>query len=305
MKSKTWKVISSISILGLLIFGVTFIMGVTPTKPSRVSEGEGKNNEEILGRFVLRGVRWVSHEGNHKLFSIQADKIIHRSYTRHFFTFHNLKEIYASNLKLESYPKRQCSSQEVYSFLDSVMETMGKELISLVSVPRDIDELSDINSEILIRMVIENLAAVMRLQSGAKVILSADRAIIYLGGHKVAFQGNFSLTSADGEYLNAPEAMWLRDWKGIYFPKGYQITAKRGNQEGGPNFLVIDEAGRLVASSRYPTIEPKPTDFENIEKTIDALVSKALLRLFPWLPTNLIRPVKQGCQEKKTIKSHI
>ena len=250
----------------------------------------GKDFEDAAAPFdrfrFLKGVSLVSFDGNHERLSMKADKVIHRNRISSFLpvTFYNLKEIYTSNLRIDSYPGEQLL-QGKPNLLNLLFKHISDGLSPMMRFPSlSKDDLNNLNAEsdILTRAVIERLFLTVNLRKEAKVTISSDMALINLRG--VTFQGHFSLISSDGKNLTAPMAIWLKNSEGIYFPDGYLLRANRINQRGTKAIFIIDRNGKLLKSNRQPLQNISGLDWiDEAEVTFQNILLKAIIRHIPSL----------------------
>lgn len=281
MKLKLSRIILGISVLGGLI--LVLVLGreqFASHKPCVDAVSVCGKDKGSFDRFFLQGVSWHSYKGGEPLFLLRADKIGLRNCRLGSLIFYNLKEIYVPNLRIELYP----ITEGVSHSLEYVMKTMGDALTSMGDrAPSNMTRLSDTDSEVVARMVTGKVTLVMHLQSGAQVRITADTAKSQ-GARQIVLKGHFAGVSADAQHLAGPEAIWLSDWEGLYFPKGYALTAQGRTQEGEETFFTISQAGRFIASPQCPTIEATLREFDIVERMVNAFLSRIIPRFFPYLP---------------------
>ena len=210
---------------------------------------KNENEEEPFDHFRVIGVSLVRRDSDQrKLFSVEAERIIHRNRRARFFLYYNLKEIYISGLKIGFYPRQQ-PAQEKSQVLNASFENIGGRLLSTLGFPslsENHSEHQETNAAILTRVVIEKLSMTINYQEGSRVFLSSEMAFINLRG--ATFEEYFSLTSTDGKNLSAPTAIWLKDSESIYFPNGYSLQSNGISQEGTEAVFTLDRDGRLSQS---------------------------------------------------------
>lgn len=274
---KNWKgpyVALLICIVALpLILVVKFKMEQSASSQFLEWTIENENAEEPFDHFRVIGVSLVHRDSDQrKLFSVEAEKIIHRNRRARFFLYYNLKEIYISGLKIGFYPRQQPAqeksrvlnasaeekrtvtqdtepAQEKSQVLNASFENIGGRLLSTLGFPslsENHSEHQETNAAILTRVVIEKLSMTINYQEGSRVFLSSEMAFINLRG--ATFEEHFSLTSTDGKNLSAPTAIWLKDSESLYFPNGYSLQANGINQEGTEAVFTLDRDGSLSQS---------------------------------------------------------
>lgn len=292
MKLKTTRITLETAVFGVLILGVA-ILGyhVVSNKASPGGEVRYGNNNKSPDQFSLRSVSWQSYKSGDLVFSLRADKIGFRNCAVGGLIFFNLKEIYISNLNIELYPAERFSTQGVADSLKYVMESMGNTLNSMGgTVSPKTYLLSDTDSKCLARMVIDKITFLTHLSTGSQVSLSADTATLQ-DPRKIVFKGNFLGISADGTELCAPEAIWLIDRKGLYFPRDYTLGDIQKEKKA---FFTVGRAGRFT-TAECPAIEAVHTEFDTIEKTVNTFLSKIVSRFFPYVSVPGYRlPQKPG-----------
>lgn len=292
MKLKTARITLEITVFGMLIMGATLLgYHVVSNKASLGGEAHYGNNNKSSDQCSLRSVSWQSYKSGDLLFSLRADKIGFRNCAVGGLIFFNLKEVYISNLSVELYPTERFSTHGAADSLKYVMQSMGDTLNSMGGTvfPKTY-LLSDTDSKCLVRVVIDKITFLTHLSTGLQVRLSADTATLQYP-RKIVFKGHFSGISADGTKLCASKAIWLIDWKGLYFPKGYTLENIQKEKKA---FFTVGQAGRFTASE-CPTIETAMTEFDIIEKTVNTFLSKIVSRFFPYVSVPGYRlPQKPG-----------
>jgi hypothetical protein len=296
---KNWKV--PYAALLICIVALPFIL-VVKSKMERSAASqllewtiENEPGEGPFDHFRLTGVSLVRRDdAQRKLFSVEAEKIIHRNRRARFFLYYNLKEIYISNLKVGFYPRQQPDreksrllSRSFEDISDQLLSTLGFPALSenhsgevsekqaevletpgFPSLPENHSKRQETEADILTRVVIEKLSLMINCQEGRQVLLSSEMAFINLRG--ATFEEYFSLTSTDGKNLSAPTAIWLKDSESIYFPHGYSLQFNGISQEGTEAVFTLDGDGRLSQSDeQFPEQTSGLDSLDEAELVVD------------------------------------
>src|SRR4030042_7008855 len=90
--------------IAFLLLLTLAVFAYYPDKKSESDDINPENNpEEQADDFRADNISIVKYEDNRKLFSLSADKIIHRKRISRLFVYQNLKEIYMSGVKIDIY----------------------------------------------------------------------------------------------------------------------------------------------------------------------------------------------------------
>lgn len=284
MNLKLLKKMSGILILGWALLGLLFLTWRFSTNRSAVdAQTHFRKNERSLEAFCLEGVRWHGYKEDRPLFFLRADKIVPRNCRFGYLVFFNLKEIFVSNLRIDIYNREGMASQGGAHPWGQVVRNIGETLTCMGdSVSPKETGLSDTDSTAMVRVNIENVTLVIHIQPESQVSFSSDTATVQ-DPRKIVFKGNFSIISADGMRLTAPEAVWLCDQNGLYFPKGYESTAPDHSRGKNDGFFSLTDTGLLVSSPPCAALKANPTPFDNIERVAARHLSKLQGRIFPYL----------------------
>lgn len=98
----------------------------------------------------------VEQEDNRILFSISADKVIHRKRISRLFVYQNLKEIYMSGVKIDIYPYNTASISK-HKDIAILLDDISRSFTSLGKPPTSMEEClagnSDIDLDLLTRIL--------------------------------------------------------------------------------------------------------------------------------------------------------
>lgn len=229
--------------------------------------------EEYYDNFRVDRVSLLKRQDGKILFSLSADKVIHRKRISRLFVYQNLKEIYISGVKVDIYLYNNESSRHKNIVLP--VDDIGGTFASLGKPPTPIEDYlsgnADINLDLLTRLLIEDLSINIHLPHDKKVSLSAKYARINIDLENMVLE-EARVIALNGKELAAPQAVWSKRFNGIYFPEGYTL---QNEQRKGKTFFVINREGELIKSLKVPEIEYKDI-LEDREKVFYADLSKKM-----------------------------
>lgn len=131
---------------------------------------------------------------------------------------------------------------------------------------------ADIDSDLLTRILVDDLSVNIHLPNRKKISLSGKNARLDVDFENIVLEGPANITASDGEELTASEAVWSKRFNGIYLPKGYKL---QGNYLKNQAFFILDKESRFSKVSRVPRINYKDL-IEDKEEAFYASLSKKM-----------------------------
>lgn len=230
--------------------------------------------EEYYDNFSVDEVSLLKHQNGRILFSLSADKVIHRKRISKLFVYQNLKEIYISGVKVDIFPYNNESSRHKNIVLP--VDDIGGSFASFGKPSTPIEDYlsgnADTDLDLLTRLLIESLSISIHLPYDKLIYLTAKGARINIDLENIVLEGPVKVIASDGRELNTSEAVWSKKFNGIYLPHGYTL---QNGYMGGKAFFVINREGELVKRLKVPEIEYKDI-LEEREKVFYADLSKKM-----------------------------
>jgi hypothetical protein len=228
---------------------------------------------EQYDNFWVDKISIVKRIGDKRLFSISADKVIHRKRISKLFVYQNLKEIYMTGVKIDVYSYNKLSADRNVSL---PVGDIGRSFTSLGKPPTPVEEYlegnSDINLDMLSRLVLDNLIINIYLSPFRKISLNAKSASINPDLTNLILKENVLIYSSDGREFRTSQAIWNKKYNGVYFPEGYFSKDKKTE---GKYFYNIAENGDFLKAPYVPDIEYIDF-FEENEKALYTQLSKKM-----------------------------
>jgi hypothetical protein len=243
-------------LLLVLSFAALFILF------TKKEEDPGLSNEATLrdvpeadyDQFKAEKVFITEQQGARTLFTLYADSIIHRKRRAKFFVYQNLKEIHLKNAKIDIYPESNPSSTNrkqalPFDLFKSSFESFGN---TPASVQDYLAGNSDLNLDLLSRVLLDELSIDIHLPGSKRFSLCAERARINVDFENIVLEGEVRIVAADGMELRAPQAVWSRKLDGIYLP-GRHVLQNRSRDERA--FFAMTPEGGLARLAKTPDID--------------------------------------------------
>lgn len=233
------------------------------------------NPEEFYDNFKIENISIERRENNRTLFILSADKVIHRKRISRIFVYQNLKEIYMPGVRIDFYPYDKTSVSRYENIAIPVADIVDS-FTSLGKPPTSREDYlagnSDINLDLLTRILLEDLSFNIHLPSKKTLFITAKVARISPDFENIVLGGSISIVSSDGKDLHTLEAVWSKKYNGFYFPKGYTLQNKEHKKR---TFFTLNAKGKFSEVSPIPEIEY--TDLiEEKEKVLYAYLSKKM-----------------------------
>ncbi len=196
-----------------------------PNKKTKSYDINSENNlEEQADDFRVDNISIVRYEDNRKLFSLSADKVIHRKRISKLFVYQNLKEIYMSGVKIDIYSGNSASNKKHIAI---PVDDIGRSFTSLGKPSTSMEEyLSgnlDIDLDLLTRTLIEDLSINVYISQNKKISFIAKGARINVDFENLILEGPVKIIASDGKELTSSLAVWSGKFNGIYLPEGYMM----------------------------------------------------------------------------------
>lgn len=226
--------------------------------------------EEWYDKFCVDKISITERKNKNIVFSLSAERIVHRKRISRLFVYQNLKEIFMRGVKIDIYPDNtHDNTHKVPLDVFSSFRFFGKPSTSME------DYLAgnvDIDFDLLTRLLIKDLSLNIHYLYGQKISINAESAIINADFENIVFEGPVKIILSDGRNLYAYKAVWSKKFSGIYLPNGY--TFQNGYHKGKA-FFIINTKGKFYKISSVPDI--KYTDLiEEKEKVLYAQISKKM-----------------------------
>ena len=241
--------------LPLLLTAVFVSSSVILTKNSKSSNLKPQIGTRYYDNFAADKIHIVKRgEDNRLLFSISADKVVHRKRISRLFVYQNLKEIYMKVVKIDFYPHDNVSINKNENIAIPVND-IGGSFISLGKPPTPIEDYLagrvDVKLDLLTRLLFEDLSINIHLPNSKKISLAARSAHINTDFKNIIMEGAVRIIASDGKELIAPEAVWSKKFNGVYLPDGYILPDGFHQRKA---FFVINQNGKFLRMSGTPDI---------------------------------------------------
>jgi len=265
----------SIKIILLFLVFTLLITWVIVFKLAEKNDTKSHKMRKIYDQFSAKNVLIKSFNGK-RLFSIaKADSIIRRDRTARFYRYHNLKELYFSNLTLEFFPDKSNLFSE--KSIPKMVKTIMRDNIGGMFIREDDINIMD-GSEIenyfkkpdyklMTRAIIDNFTIILHIENDKFIKVSSGNAVINFESKNIEFKKNFSIIDTRNKKITAPEAIWIYNSNHLFFPKGYISFPFKYREKAS---FFIDKYGRLKKLANPSTTPLKKDKIDEIEKIIEA-----------------------------------
>ena len=175
-------------LLAVLVFGLITRKAVPPSHE--------KKSDSVYDQFLAEDVFIDLWRGERLFCSITAEQILHRDRTSRLFRYHNLKEIYFSNLRFE-YHQDEKDLQSGKSIPDIIGNIIIKDVIDSFVQGEGYSQatqkfstnntVSKPNYKILTKIQIDHLLISIHRDNGSSVKIFSDHASVYLQSRNIEF----------------------------------------------------------------------------------------------------------------------
>lgn len=215
----------------------------------------GNKPHDSYDNFTVDRISIVKHEDHRIVFSLFADKVIHRKRASKLFVYQNLKELYMSGVKIDIYHYNSASTGKEKKVVIPV-DDIGSVRMSLGKPTTTMEEYlagnTDIDLDLLTRILVADLSINIYLPYNKKVSITSKSGRVDANFENIIFGGLVKVTASDGKELYAPQAIWSKKFNGMYFPEGYTI---RNNYQRGKAFFTLNREGKFLWVSRISEID--------------------------------------------------
>ena len=261
-----------------------FIIAIFVYSPVHNKESPGSNLQPDIDirdkpeghydNFRVDKISIMKRQDNRILFSLSADKVIHRKRISKLFVYQNLKEIYMSGIKIDFYPYNNISIR--HKNIAIPVDDIGSIFTSLGKPSTSIEEYlagnADIDLDLLSRLLLEDLSINIHLPDNKNIVLTAKSTRINIDLENIVLEGHVKVITSDGKELLASQAVWSRKFNGIYLPDGHTL---QNEQRKGKAFFAITTKGKFSRVWKCPNIEYVDL-LEEREKDLYAHLSKKM-----------------------------
>jgi hypothetical protein len=235
---------------GVLVFG-----HYVPAKNEENTLEAGEvGSPDTFDDFQAENISISNIENGRTLFSIAADRVVHRKRVSRFFVYQNLKELCLTGARINIFQVKhalQTSHDSVSLPLGDIggsFMSFGKPATSMESYLAGIP---DADLDILSRVLFEDLSIAIDISVGRKISFRAGRARINLDFENIIFDGPLRIVDAAGTELTAQLGVWTNKHNGIYLPKGFVF---KGDIYNGEGFYALNGKGEFFRGRRLPKV---------------------------------------------------
>lgn len=261
-RDKRWFKASLIAFL-VLLTGAIFLYSSILSRDFRAGNPKpdvtfNANPREYYDNFWANDISIVKRQDNSILFSLSVNKIVHRKRISKLFVYQNLKEIYMSGVKIDTYPDDNAlkAPESKDKNITLPVDDIGSSFTSLGKPSTPIEEYlagnADINLDLLSRLLLEDLSINIHLANNKKIFLAAKSARINIDLENIVLEGAVKVVASDGKELYASEAVWSKKFNGIYLPNGYTLQNEQRKRKA---FFVLNTKGEFLKVWKCPNIE--------------------------------------------------
>ncbi len=287
-------------ILTILIFLIAAMVSadshMAAVSAEPLLEISGANTaEDDVADFEANDVRLVMKEDSRTMLRLSANSIVRRKRRSQLFCYQNLRELYLSGVRIDVFsngkalpdtesniPLAKCDSCGKTSLLekhekismpvtalDNGLRALGKPLTSFNAY---LAGTGDIDSNLLSRLILEDVSINLHLSPDNHIFFKATRAVIAVGSNNIVFEGAVRISDSEHNETSTSKAVWSNKYGGVYFPEGYksQNTSYRAK-----TFYSLEKNGNFVLAKNLPHINY--SDF--LEEKERKIYSKILKKL--------------------------
>ncbi len=227
--------------------------------------------------FMIDKLDITERKGDMTTVSLSADKIIHRKRASRFFVYQNLKEIFISGARIDIVMNNNDSANDNIAIplnnIGDILKSLGK---SQTPVEEYLRGTTDINLDLLTRILFRDIAVNVHLFDGGRISISADSARINFDSENIILEDHVHVADSANNKLLSSMAVWSKEFNGVYLPEGYRLQNEYRKEKA---FFAVDGRGEFSKVNDLPDI--KYADF--IEEGEKVLYDKlpAYVRLMP------------------------
>lgn len=225
--------INPVLLVGLLVLGSTAFL----TSCSTVEDAEAPASRAapIFDRFVIEGVSHTAYEGSRKIFTFEAEEMIHRKRKVGPLTINPVKEMEVTGVKLAVYRDSSASASQAEKEESSIPL---KDFIEKVG--------SSTNLGLVSRVLINDLEITLYRGGTLEYTLAAGRATAGSGDREIDFEDGFRLTSSAGQELNARRARWSNDRNRLLVSGDYSLRDGAEVTKGSAAEFILGPEARIL-----------------------------------------------------------
>ena len=198
--------------------------------------------EETADRLYLRNIAYTSYKGDTRLFSFQADELVHRKRKIGPLTLNPVKEIEATRVRIEMVSRgeeedrtRPAEPAEARDGLDLPVATILEKTLAA----RDLGFVSRVVLKPVEIAVNRGGRTLLRVAAGsASVGLSEPAAL--------RFEDGFTLEDCCGGHLSARQAEWSAAGRRLHVDGAYSWSDSQDSRTGEGAVFRVDRDGRLT-----------------------------------------------------------
>jgi hypothetical protein len=232
------KTFVSTTIALVLVLVLVLIVGslvrnfISRNQPTLVQE---PGPHVTYDRLLLSAVDYTSYSGGRKLFSLQAEEIVHRKRKVGPLTINPIKEIEMTkvNIEINSILVNNAPDHEESEFHSIPFQQITKEVVN----DRKLGLVSRAIMNGLELIVVKDGKELFSISS-KKVVLKADAAV-------AQFRRGFLVKSGECE-LFARKAEWNSDSREFWIEEHYLFKNENGTESASDGRFAIDRAGRIT-----------------------------------------------------------
>jgi hypothetical protein len=217
-------------------------------------------------KFKLGKIELVEYDRDDLVIKITADSIIRRKRKSKLFEYQNLKELCVKNIILNVYLNKRNlplnNSGFPFTILNKCMMSLSG-TNTLKSMESYLQETTDIDLDILSRMLFEGVSLNINYPSGGLLAISAESATIGGDFRNLIMSGDVVITSRHGDTIRAPQAVLSHKFNGILFPSGH---LRQKTYHKRQTFYRFASDGKIVKSHKTPKIRYTDLVEESEEK---------------------------------------
>lgn len=229
--------------------------------------------EKAYESFSAENIAIAKKQNDKVLFSVTANRVIHRKRASRIFIYQNLKEVYLSGVAIDLYTYNK-ANMIMFEDFGCILTTLGNRAITFDDYASG--TVPDSELDILSRIILEDIIIKIHYPGGKTASVESPKATVNFITGNIVFNDRVKLTDATGRILCSKIAVWLKGYKSFYFPDGY---SRGGVQYIRKAAYTLREDGRFSRPLRIPKI--RYVDF--IEKSEEEFYSKIFKKLPPYV----------------------
>jgi len=237
-------------VAALLIFAVYAAVSLATHQRRREPPPEWTGpSSPAADRLYLRNVAYASYHGSEKVFSLEADDILHRKRKIGPLTMNPVKEVEMKGVRIRIYRSDPAGGGDGPGPIGDRPEAEGIDL-SIGSILREAMTAKDLG--FVSRVVIRPLHLTFFRGGEEAFSIAAGAASIGLEPDVLRFDHGFTLNERGGGQLVATSAEWRSDSRRLVVDGLYERRDAEGSRHGKRATFRIEPAGVLTEEADLP-----------------------------------------------------